>query len=91
MPGSEDAFLARSDQLRHFRRRTGAIEWRLFVDQATPGRYLETFLVASWEEHERQHARATHHDQQLLSDIDKLLAPGSTREAHHYLSAPPPR
>ena len=22
------------------------MEWRLFLDQATPGRYLETFLVA---------------------------------------------
>lgn len=85
-PGSEDAFLARTDQLRHFRQRTGAVEWRLFLDASTPGRYLETFLVGSWEEHERQHARATKHDQQLLVEIDKLLLPGTSREAHHYLT-----
>ena len=88
---SEGAFLARSDQLKHFRQRTGAIEWRLFVDEATPGRYLETYLVESWQEHQRQHARATQHDQQLLSEIDKLLVPGTKREAHHYLTAPPQR
>jgi Transmembrane secretion effector len=87
-PGSEDAFLAYSDRLKHFRQRTGAMEWRLFLDQATPDRYLETFLVSSWDEHERQHGRMTQHDEQLLEEIDKLLAPGSRREGHHYLSVP---
>ena len=87
-PGSEDAFLARSDRLKHFRQRTGGMEWRLFVDGAAPGRYLETFLVGSWEEHERQHTRPTQHDRQLLEEIDKLLVPGTKREVQHYLSAP---
>jgi len=87
-PGSEEAFLAHADRLKHFRQRTGAMEWRLFLDQATPGRYLETFLVASWDEHERQHLRMTQHDEQLLEDIDKLLVPGSRREGHHYFSVP---
>jgi Transmembrane secretion effector len=88
-PGSQDAFLAHADRLKHFRQRTGAMEWRLFVDEATPGRYLETFLVSSWEEHERQHTRVTQHDEQLLEDIDKLLVPGSHREGHHHLTVPP--
>ena len=87
-PGSEDAFLAYADRLKHARQRTGAMEWRLFLDQATPGRYLETFLVSSWEEHERQHTRITQHDEQLLEDIDKLLVPGSHRQGHHYLTVP---
>jgi hypothetical protein len=34
--------------------------------------------------------RMTKHDQQLLEDIDKLLIPGTYREAHHYLAAPTP-
>ena len=86
-PGSEDEFLARSDRLPHYRQRTGGMHWQLFIDQAHPGRYLETFLVGSWEEHERQHSRATQHDEALLADIDKLLAPGTHRVAHHYLAA----
>jgi MFS family permease len=86
-PGSQDAFLARSEQLEHFRRRTGAIEWRLFVDEAKPGRYLETFLVSTWDEHARQHSRATQHDANLLEELDGLLVPGTHREVHHYLTA----
>jgi MFS family permease len=88
-PESQDAFLARSDRLRHYRQRTGAMDWRLFTDQTMPTRYLETFLVSSWEEHERQHARETQHDEQLLSEIDGLLVAGTHREAHHYLTADP--
>ena len=49
-PESVDAFLARSEQLRHFRQRTCAMEWRLFTDESNPDRYLETFLVATWED-----------------------------------------
>jgi MFS family permease len=87
-PGSEAEFLSRSARLRHVRQRTGAIEWRLFVDSAVPRRYLETFLVGSWEEHQRQHGRLTRQDASLLDELDRLLAPGARREAHHYLSAP---
>jgi Transmembrane secretion effector len=89
-PGSEDAFLAYSDRLKHVRQRTGGMYWRLFVEEATTGRYLETYLVESWEEHERQHTRETRHDEQLLEDIGKLLVPGTEREPHHYLTAPIP-
>jgi Transmembrane secretion effector len=53
-----------------------------------PGRYLETFLVGSWEEHQRQHARATENDVALLEQIDGLLASGTSRTARHYLAVP---
>jgi MFS family permease len=43
-------------------RRDGATRWGLFADTARPGRYLETFLVESWAEHMRQHARVTNED-----------------------------
>jgi MFS family permease len=85
--GSEAAFLAHSDRLRHFRQRTGGIEWRLFVDEDGPRHYVETFLVGSWEEHQRQHLRETQHDASLLAEIDGLLVSGTQRVAHHYLAA----
>ena len=87
-PPVRAAFLEHTKQLRHFRQRTGAIEWRLFVDESAPNRYVETFLVGSWEEHERQHARATQHDSALLEELDRLLVPGTHRTAHHYVAAP---
>jgi hypothetical protein len=40
------------------RRRDGATGWGLFHDIEDPGRVLETFTVASWAEHERQHHRS---------------------------------
>jgi MFS family permease len=43
-------------------RRDGAVRWGLFADPAQPGRYMETFLVESWAEHMRQHARITNDD-----------------------------
>jgi MFS family permease len=43
-------------------RRDGATRWGLFADTAQRGRYLETFLVESWGEHMRQHARVTNED-----------------------------
>jgi Transmembrane secretion effector len=39
------------------RRRDGASRWGIFRDLETPGRFVETFIVASWAEHLRQHDR----------------------------------
>ena len=41
------------------RRRTGAVQWGLYQDLATPHRFVETFTVESWAEHLRQHRRTT--------------------------------
>lgn len=57
---------ARAMQLmRRIRRRDGALRWGLFEDAATPGRYLETFVVESWVEHLRQHERITVSDREV--------------------------
>ena len=50
-------------------RRDGATRWGLFADTARPGRYLETFLVESWAEHMRQHARITNEDRAVHQRI----------------------
>jgi MFS family permease len=47
------------------RRRDGAIQWGLFQDSAQPARFVETFLVETWAEHLRQHARATESDRDI--------------------------
>nr|WP_233253231.1 MFS transporter [Paracoccus binzhouensis] len=52
------------------RQRDGAIRWDLWEDVAEPGRLVEAFVVESWVEHQRQHARVTHAgqlDQQMLN------------------------
>jgi hypothetical protein len=68
------------------RRRTGAERWGLFQDAADPGCFMETFLVATWEEHLRQHQeRATAGDRAALHDAIALAkAPPRVR---HFLWA----
>ena len=51
--------------VRRIRRRDGAIRWSLYEDAATPGRYIETFVVESWAEHLRQHERITVSDREM--------------------------
>ena len=71
------------------RRRTGATRWNLYRDAADPARFIETFLVPSWEEHLRQHhERLTGTDQ----DIERralALADGPPRVAHLFCARRP--
>src|SRR5271154_3704651 len=56
-PGLEDEFLAALHDSRFSRRRTGASSWRVWRDSAQPDRFVEQFVVSSWQEHLRQHER----------------------------------
>ncbi|MFN8052161.1 MAG: MFS transporter [Acidimicrobiales bacterium] len=57
-PHRADEFELAMRAVRRHRRRDGAMTWGLFHDLAVPGRMLESFTVASWAEHERQHERS---------------------------------
>ena len=85
-----DTFLELADQLRALRRRTGATSWRLYRPAGNESEFLETFVVGSWAEHERQHARIypppPPPDQALLDQLDATLEPGHPREVTHYLA-----
>jgi MFS family permease len=61
-PERADEFAEAMRDFERILRRDGATRWGLFADPARPGRYLETFLVESWAEHLRQHARVTNED-----------------------------
>src|SRR5262249_9339991 len=47
------------------RRRDGASRWGIYRDMEDGERYVETFIVQSWAEHLRQHARQTAADREL--------------------------
>lgn len=82
-PGNADAFLALSNDLRRGRRRTGAIRWHLHRDIEDSDLFTETFLVGSWQEHERQHTRLAREDRTALDRIDTLLRSDRPRSARH--------
>ncbi len=68
-PDRADEFVTTMRELSRIRRRDGAISWGLFTDPSKPGWYLETFLVESWAEHMRQHARVTVADRELENRV----------------------
>ena len=67
------AFLSAIEHLSAERRRDGGYAWGIFEDAADPGRFVESFLVESWLEHLRQHARVTRSDRALQDRIASLL------------------
>ncbi|MDI1435557.1 MFS transporter [Polyangium sorediatum] len=65
-------FLSLAAELESLRRRDGAIDWALYEDLGSKDRLVETFLVASWAEHLRQHRRAVAADRALLDRMRAL-------------------
>lgn len=79
------------DALRSFkdeRLRDGAYQWGIFEDVSKPGTYVESFLVRSWAEHERQHQRISHEDARLQSQVDKFHKGSSAPEVKHFIAPP---
>ncbi len=72
-------FIAALRGFRSSRQRDGAIRWDVWEDVAEPGRVVENFVVESWVEHQRQHARVTHAD-----ELDQRLL-----QAFHVGDSPP--
>jgi Transmembrane secretion effector len=62
-------FLAAMREFGRIRRRDGASHWGICRDLETPGRYLETFIVGSWDEHLRQHERLTRADSSIEESL----------------------
>ncbi|MDW5598385.1 MFS transporter [Conexibacter stalactiti] len=85
--GQADALLAALAGVRRARRRTGAISWRIWRDAAAPERVLEQFVVGSWDEHLRQHARFTTRDQARLDAVRALTDPATPPLVTHWTSA----
>src|ERR1044072_5458571 len=61
-PARVEEFARTMQDVKRILRRDGATRRGLFAETAHPARYLETFLVESWAEHMRQHARVTNED-----------------------------
>jgi hypothetical protein len=64
-----NAFLKAMQRYGRVRRRSGASRWGIFRDVERPHVYLESFVVASWAEHLRQHERVTRADTALEQEV----------------------
>jgi MFS family permease len=85
----ENAFLTAMARVRLSRLRTGATQWGLFRDGEVPHDFVELFVVASWEEHLRQHTdRLTGTDETFLEAARSLSDP-APRTSHLIATEPP--
>jgi MFS family permease len=85
-PAKAPEFLHQIYKYQRVRRRDGATRWGVFFDTEAPDVYLESFLVDSWAEHERQHDRFTLADRELERRVlSYALKP---IEVKHYIHAP---
>jgi MFS family permease len=87
-PERREAFLSAIRALGEQRRRDGAYAWDIFEDAAEEGRYLETFCVASWLEHLRQHHRVTNADRIVQNAIRDFSAAGEPKVTHFVAATP---
>ncbi|MBB5960695.1 MFS family permease [Saccharothrix tamanrassetensis] len=82
------AFVEAMRKVGRSRRRTGATMWGLFRDSEAPDLFLETFTVATWHEHLRQHLeRGTAVDVEVETAA-RALAVGAPRVRHLVWAEP---
>jgi predicted MFS family arabinose efflux permease len=72
----EPAFLAAMTHVRQSRLRTGATQWGVFRDGEVAHKFVELYVVPSWEEHLRQHRyRITGTDHEYEENASSLSDP----------------
>jgi predicted MFS family arabinose efflux permease len=88
-PEDRETFLATIRELSSERLRDGAYDWDIFEDAAERGRMIETFLVSSWLEHQRQHHRVTSADQDVQARLLQFHKGASPPIVQHLIAARP--
>ncbi|MDA8408331.1 MAG: MFS transporter [Deltaproteobacteria bacterium] len=72
-------------ELKRVRHRDGARRWGLYNDITDPGRYVETFIVPSWAEHVRQHARFTIGDREIEDRVRSFHVGPEAPVVSHFI------
>ncbi len=86
LPENEARFLAAMERVRRSRQRTGAQWWQIYHDGEKPDRFIEAYLVPSWEEHLRQHnGRLTETDAAIEREARACCQ--AEPEVHHLFPA----
>jgi hypothetical protein len=86
VPQRDADFIKAMRRYGQVRRRDGAYEWGIFRDSEYENRYMEIFLVHSWAEHLRQHARSIQADRAVEERV--LSCTQSEPKVRHLISSP---
>jgi len=84
-PAKAEDFLREIHRYQRIRRRDGATRWGIFYDFESPNVYLESFVVDSWAEHQRQHDRFTVADHELEKKVLSFVV--EPTKVKHYIYA----
>jgi quinol monooxygenase YgiN len=85
---NRDAFRDEMVRVGRSRRRTGAQRWHLYQDGADPERFVETYVVPTWQEHLRQHGeRVTKSDREIVERARALASHDGEPRVSHLFSA----
>ena len=84
-PENAQRFLDAIYKYQRIRRRDGATRWGIYYDSENPSRYIETFIVDSWAEHQRQHDRFTMADREFEELVTKFSL--KSEKARHFIHA----
>ena len=68
-PAKASEFIHQIHKYERIRRRDGATSWGVFLDTESSDTYIESFMVDSWAEHERQHDRFTVADREIEQQV----------------------
>jgi MFS family permease len=68
-PARASEFIEAALELGRVRRRDGAVRWSLFADPFDPARYMETYVLESWVERQRQLERFTVADHAIRNRV----------------------
>jgi MFS family permease len=80
------AFKDAMEGIRLARLRDGALHWGLFNDTENSGRFVENFIVESWEEHLRQHDRVTQADKAIQENAWSFHIGESKPKVSHFIN-----
>lgn len=82
-PEDEEAFRAAIRDLGHARRRDGALQWSVARDTERPTHHVESYVLSSWLEHERELARVNRADAAAARAVyDLHRGPGAPTVRH---------
>lgn len=87
LSGHEDDLMTALAELRYSRRRTGASSWRVWRELDRPDTLVESFIVASWLEHLRQHERVTVADRERQRRVQEHVDPQRPPTVKHLIAA----
>ena len=88
-PEQVKPFLVAARHYGRVRRRDGAQRWGIFRDLEKADRFVETFIVASWAEHQRQHERFTRDDREIEERLQRHVR-GEPKVRHLIAAASKP-